>query len=164
MSSRKHPLLFEPDPEAQPERQPADDVIVREVRCKSLLNRCTIDDYSFNCYVGCGHRCRYCYARFMQRFHPHTEEWGRFVDVKINAVEILARQLRRLPPGSVFTCSACDGWQPVEEHYRADTRMLPAAAGRKLPIEHPDEEPSGPAGLGHPGWSRRLPGHDHHNT
>jgi len=26
--------------------------------------------------------------------------------------------LRKLKPGSVFTCSACDGWQPVEEHYR----------------------------------------------
>ena len=96
----------------------ADGVVLREIRCKSLLNRCSIDDYSFNCYVGCAHGCRYCYARFMQRFHPHTENWGEFVDVKVNAVEILAKQLRRLPPGSVFTCSACDGWQPVEEHYR----------------------------------------------
>ncbi|UCG33618.1 MAG: radical SAM protein [Phycisphaerales bacterium] len=91
---------------------------MREVRCKSLLNRCRIDDYSFNCYVGCGHGCKYCYARFMQRFHPHAEEWGRFVDVKVNAVEVLARQLTRLAPGEVFTCSACDGWQPVEEQYR----------------------------------------------
>ena len=93
-------------------------VQVREVRCRSLLNRCRIDDYSFNAYVGCEHGCGYCYARFMQRFHPHAEEWGRFVDVKVNAVEVLARQLRRLSPGRVFTCSACDGWQPVEEHYR----------------------------------------------
>jgi DNA repair photolyase len=92
-------------------------VVVREVRCKSLLNRCSIDDYSFNCYVGCGHGCRYCYARFMQRFHPHPEDWGQFVDVKVNAAEVLGRQLRRLKPGEVFTCSACDGWQPVEEQY-----------------------------------------------
>ena len=54
----------------------------------------------------------------MQRFHPHAEEWGHFVDVKVNAAEVLARQLRRLEPGEVFTCSACDGWQPVEEQYR----------------------------------------------
>jgi DNA repair photolyase len=103
--------------------QPADKltprgVAVRDVRCRSLLNRCSIDDYSFNCYVGCEHGCGYCYARFMQRFHPHAEEWGQFVDVKINAVEVLTRQLRRLPPGQVFTCSACDGWQPIEEQYR----------------------------------------------
>ena len=31
---------------------------------------------------------------------------------------MLARQLRRLPPGEVFTCSACDGWQPVEQEWR----------------------------------------------
>ncbi|MHC4800190.1 MAG: SPL family radical SAM protein [Planctomycetota bacterium] len=93
-------------------------VVVRETRCKSLLNKCSIDDYSFNCYTGCGHGCGYCYARFMQRFHPHDEEWGKFVDVKINAVEILKKQLGRLEPGEVFTCSACDGWQPVEEQYK----------------------------------------------
>ncbi len=92
--------------------------LAREVRCRSLLNRCAIDDYSFNCYVGCEHGCGYCYARFMQRFHPHAEEWGRFVDVKVNAAEVLTRQLCRWPPGQVFTCSACDGWQPIEEQYR----------------------------------------------
>ncbi len=97
-------------------------VVVREVRCKGLLNRCGIDDYSFNCYTGCGHGCVYCYARFMQRFHPHDEPWGKFVDVKINAAEVLARQLRRLPPGSVFTCSACDGWQPVEQRCQLTRR------------------------------------------
>jgi DNA repair photolyase len=93
-------------------------VVVREVRCRSLFNRCGIEDYSFNCYTGCQHGCGYCYARFMQRFHPHAEEWGGFVDVKVNAAYVLARQLRRLPPGDVFTCSACDGWQPIEERYR----------------------------------------------
>jgi len=54
----------------------------------------------------------------MQRFHPHPEPWGGFVDVKINAVQALERQLRRLPPGEVFVSSACDGWQPVERVYR----------------------------------------------
>jgi DNA repair photolyase len=58
----------------------------------------------------------------MQRFHPHAEPWGRFVDVKVNAPDVLARQLRRMRPGSVFTCSACDGWQPVEKEYRLTRR------------------------------------------
>ena len=111
-------------------------VVVREVRCKSLLNRTSIGDYSFNCYVGCGHGCGYCYARFMQRFHPHDEGWGEFVDVKVNAAEVLARQLRRLEPGEVFTCSACDGWQPVERGFgltRECCRLL-LEAGFRLSI------------------------------
>lgn len=88
--------------------------VVRETICKTILNRSSISDYSLNCYVGCAHACAYCYARYMQRFHPHDEAWGEFVDVKINAVEALEKQLRRAPPGDVFMSSACDGWQPLE--------------------------------------------------
>ncbi|MCX7425724.1 MAG: radical SAM protein [Planctomycetia bacterium] len=93
------------------------EVIVREVTCKTILNRCSIGDYSLNCYTGCAHACAHCYARVMQRFHPHAEPWGTFVDVKINAVETLKRQLRRAEPGEVFLSSACDGWQPIEARY-----------------------------------------------
>ncbi len=90
-------------------------VVVREKECKTILNKSSISDYSLNCYVGCTHGCVYCYARFMQRFHPHPEPWGEFVDVKTNAVEVLRRQLRRARPGDVFMSSACDGWQPIEK-------------------------------------------------
>jgi DNA repair photolyase len=93
---------------------PGHRVVVRETVCKTILNRGGLSDYTLNCYTGCTHRCAYCYARFMQRFHPHDEPWGTFVDVKVNAVETLKRQLRRLQPGEVFLSSACDGWQPIE--------------------------------------------------
>jgi DNA repair photolyase len=96
--------------------------VVRETVCKTILNRGGIGDYSLNCYTGCTHACVYCYARYMQRFHPHDEPWGRFVDVKVNAVEILKRQLQRAAPGEVFVSSACDGWQPVEAQYRLTRR------------------------------------------
>jgi len=89
-------------------------MVIREVTCKTVLNKSGISDYSLNCYTGCGHGCVYCYARFMQRFHPHPEPWGEFVDVKANAVEALKWQLRRAKPGDVFVSSACDGWQPIE--------------------------------------------------
>jgi len=98
-----------PDPLVGP-----DGVVVRETPCKTILNTSSLGDYSLNCYTGCAHACAYCYARFMQRFHPHPEAWGRFVDVKTNALEVLERQLRRARPGEVFVSSACDGWQPLE--------------------------------------------------
>jgi len=96
--------------------------VVREIACKTILNRGGLGDYSLNCYTGCAHGCAYCYARFMQRFHPHAEPWGTFVDVKINSVEVLKRQLRRAEPGTVFVSSACDAWQPVEADYRLTRR------------------------------------------
>jgi DNA repair photolyase len=92
-------------------------IIVRETACKTILNQSSISDYTLNCYTGCTHGCVYCYARFIERFHPHDESWGKFVDVKINAVEVLKRQLRRLKPGDVFVSSACDGWQQIEAEY-----------------------------------------------
>jgi DNA repair photolyase len=96
------------------EMQSNKDVLIREIGCKTILNKTSISDYSLNCYTGCAHGCTYCYARFMQRFHPHPEPWGKFVDIKVNAIEVLERQIRCAVPGAVFVSSACDGWQPVE--------------------------------------------------
>jgi DNA repair photolyase len=97
-------------------------VTVRENLCKSILNESAISRYSLNCYTGCAHGCVYCYARFMQRFHPHPEPWGQSVDVKTNAADVLARRLRRARPGPVFMSSACDGWQPLEAEWRLTRR------------------------------------------
>jgi len=104
--------------------------VIREVTCRTILNRSAISDYSLNCYTGCAHGCVYCYARFMQRFHPHPEPWGKFVDVKTNAVEALERQLRRAKPAAVFLSSACDGWQPIEAERRLTRRCC------ELLLEH----------------------------
>lgn len=65
----------------------------------------------------------------MQRFHPHPEPWGRFVDVKVNAVEALERQLRRARPGEVFVSSACDGWQPIEAKWKLTRRCCDLLLG-----------------------------------
>ena len=142
------PLLFGPGAPPSPAVKHCRGraVRVREVACKTLLNKCGIDDYSFNCYVGCSHGCGYCYARFVQRFHPHQEAWGEFVDVRVNAPEVLAGQLRRLKAGSVFTCSACDGWQPVEEQYQLTRHccQLLLQAGFRLAgwrLNRPQREP-----------------------
>ncbi len=91
---------------------------VREIACKTALCQSGLADYALNCYVGCAHGCRYCYARYMRRFTGHTEPWGEFVDVRVNVVEILLRQLPRTRVGSVMVSSVCDGWQPLEKKYR----------------------------------------------
>lgn len=116
-----------PPHETAPSDRLENNPVIRETPCKSILGKSGISDYALNCYGGCAHSCAYCYARFMQRFHPHQEPWGAYVDVKANAVEVLERQLRRLPPGDVFVSSACDGWQPIErerELTRACCRLL----------------------------------------
>jgi len=90
---------------------------IREIEARSILNKSGISDFAVNCYLGCQHGCRYCYARFMTRFSPHQEPWGEFVDVKVNAPSVLDRQVRRAPKGRVFISSVCDPYQPLEARY-----------------------------------------------
>ena len=98
---------------------------VREITCKTLLNKSELADFTLNCYVGCSHRCLYCYARYMKKFKDRPEDWGDFVDVKINAPEILAKQILRIrPPKEVFMSSICDGWQPLEAKYKLSRACL----------------------------------------
>lgn len=97
---------------------------MREVMARSILGKSGITDYCVNCYTGCVHACVYCYARFMKRFSGHEEPWGQFLDVKVNAGEILAREVKRKPPGRVFVSSVCDAYQPAEKRFRLTRECL----------------------------------------
>jgi len=90
---------------------------IRELECKSVLNKSGLADYAVNCYAGCEHGCIYCYARFATTFSHPGEPWGSFIDVKVNAPQVLAHEVRRKRVGRVFISSVCDGWQPREASY-----------------------------------------------
>lgn len=97
---------------------------VREVTCKSILTKSGIGDYSLNPYFGCQHSCVYCYARYLLKYRPHEEEWGEFVDVKINAPRLLQREVLKRRPGVVFISSACDAYQPLEGEIGLTRRLI----------------------------------------
>ena len=90
---------------------------IKEIQAKSILSKSRIYDYALNAYVGCQHACVYCYAKFMKRFTGHREPWGEFVDIKINAPELLAREVKKKKVGRVWISGVCDAYQPVEEKY-----------------------------------------------
>ena len=64
-------------------------MIIKEIKAKTILSASKVYDWAINPYVGCQHACSYCYARFMRRFAGHRERWGKCVDVKINAADLL---------------------------------------------------------------------------
>lgn len=102
-------------------------MFINEVKCKTILNKSGISgiDYAINPYYGCAHKCQYCYAVFMKKFTGHTEPWGDFVDVKINAPEVLARQLTRLKKRSHINFgTVCDPYQPLELKYQITRQCL----------------------------------------
>jgi DNA repair photolyase len=99
---------------------------IGEVRCKGVLGKSGIGgmDYAVNPYLGCGHACAYCYARFMRRMGHPGEPWGSFVDVKVNAVDVLRVEAAKKPRGRVMLSSVTDAYQPIERERRMTRRCL----------------------------------------
>lgn len=110
------------------------EVRIRETHCKSVLNKSGIADWAVNCYAGCEHGCVYCYARFATRFSHPDEPWGSFVDVKVNAPQVLAVEAEKKKIGRVFVSSVCDGWQPAEERYGLTRQCLEILLRRGYPV------------------------------
>lgn len=110
------------------------DCQVREVECRSVLNKSGLADYALNCYAGCEHGCVYCYARFATRFSHPGEPWGSFVDVKVNAPQVLAHEVKRKRAGRVFISSVCDGWQPREVSYCLTRQCLEILLHYRYPL------------------------------
>lgn len=109
-------------------------MVVRETQAKAILSVSKIYDYALNPYTGCEHACSYCYARFMKRFTGHHEPWGEFVDVKINAPDLLLAEITKKKRGTVWVSGVCDPYQPLEARYRLTRDCLAILVGADWPV------------------------------
>jgi DNA repair photolyase len=114
--------------------------MVNEIRVKSILNKHKkrdnwfLDDYSINPYEGCAHNCLYCYIRGSK----YGENMAKSLSVKINAPEILEKQLRarvgKNEYGIIFISSATDAWQPIEEKLNLTRKLLEIILKYRFPV------------------------------
>jgi DNA repair photolyase len=109
-------------------------VIIREIYARSILSKSKIYDYTINAYTGCQHGCTYCYARFMKRTTGHSEPWGEFVDVKINAPDLLQKEITKKARGKVWISGVCDAYQPLEAKYKLTRKCLEILVSYDWPI------------------------------
>lgn len=109
-------------------------MIINEIKVKSILSKSKVYDWVINPYVGCQHACTYCYARFMKRFSGHKEPWGAFVDVKINAAELLRTEITKRKRGKVWVSGVCDPYQPLEAKYALTRKCLEILAQNNWPV------------------------------
>jgi DNA repair photolyase len=108
--------------------------------CKSALNpvRGMPFRWSLNPYMGCVHRCTFCYVRhFEQRAdRPSDERYGQSIRVKTNIAEVLRRELARASwahePVAVGT--ATDPYQPAEGSFRLTRACVEALAEASNPL------------------------------
>jgi DNA repair photolyase len=70
----------------------------------------------------------------MKRFTGHPEPWGTFVDIKINAADVLRRQLGRIRKGALLIGTVTDPYQPLEEKYHITRDCLYALVSSPLSV------------------------------
>jgi DNA repair photolyase len=98
--------------------------------CKSALThvRGMPFKWSLNPYMGCAHRCTFCYVRhFEQRAdRPSDDRYGRSIRVKTNVAEVLRRELARpsWKRDEVALGTATDPYQPAEGRFRLTRACL----------------------------------------
>ncbi len=117
---------------------------IKEIEAKSILRKHKRIDswfvscYGMNFYRGCAHSCVYCDGRSEK--YQVEGEFGEEVAVKINAIEILRRELdpkrKRVPLKKCFMMvggGVGDSYQAVEKKYQLTRQALELMLEYNLP-------------------------------
>jgi len=100
---------------------------------KSILTKSGLPgaDWVVNPYNGCLFGCMYCYAAQIGRWNHPNEEWGTYLNVKINAPQLLKKELQKLERkfgkkdfGFIFFSSVTDPYVGMEAKYKLTRQCL----------------------------------------
>ncbi|MFC1820977.1 radical SAM protein [Thermodesulfobacteriota bacterium] len=118
---------------------------IREIEAKSILRKNKridswfLSHYGMNLYRGCSHNCVYCDGR-AEGYHVDGE-FGEDISVKVNAVELLRRELnpkrKRVPFRRSFMMlggGVGDSYQPCEVKYQLCREALQLFHEFKFPV------------------------------
>jgi DNA repair photolyase len=120
---------------------------VREIACKSLINRVRNMpfEWSINPYRGCRHACVYCYARPTHEYLGlnGAEEFQEVVFAKVNAPDVARRELGRRTWGGhpVVIGTATDPYQQAESRYALTRGILEAFRDFRNPVSITTKSP-----------------------
>jgi len=94
--------------------------------------------WSLNPYMGCAHRCTFCYVRAFERRadRPSDDRYGAVVRVKTNIADVLRAELARpsWAREEVAVGAATDPYQPAEGRYRLTRACLAELARARTPF------------------------------
>jgi len=110
---------------------------INKITAQSILIKSDLpgSDWVINPYNGCSFGCIYCYAAQIARWQHPDEDWSSYVDIKVNAPQLLKTALIRLEKrfsgkdfGSIFFSSVTDPYQPIEMQYHLTQQCLQVLA------------------------------------
>jgi DNA repair photolyase len=114
--------------------------IYRDEPCRTALNRVRGMGFkwSLNPYMGCVHRCTFCFVRAFEALadRPSDARYGTSIRVKTNLVDVLRRELARKSwkREQVVVGTATDPYQPAEGRFRLTRGAIQALADASTPI------------------------------
>lgn len=96
-----------------------------QVKIKQILNPTSIDlgEYVINPFLGCEFSCLYCYVRSNRVVSRKNKPWGEYVDIRVNAGELLEKEIVLKRPKTVLLGSTTECFQPIERRYGL-TRLI----------------------------------------
>jgi len=112
----------------------------REEPCRIALNRVKGMPFawSLNPYMGCAHRCTFCYVRAFEARadRPAGDGYGSSIRVKVNVADVLRRELSRAGwrREEVAVGAATDPYQPAEARYRLTRACLEELSAARSPF------------------------------
>jgi DNA repair photolyase len=114
--------------------------VYREEPCRNALNRVRGMPFawSLNPYMGCAHRCTFCYVRAFEARadRPWDDRYGASIRVKTNVADVLRRELARASWDCepVAVGAATDPYQPAEGRYRLTRACIEAFTDAASPF------------------------------
>ena len=94
--------------------------------------------WSLNPYMGCVHRCTFCYVRYFEHRsdRPSDDRYGTSIRVKTNVAEVLRKELARpsWQHEHVAIGAATDPYQPAEGRYKLTRSCLEVLRGASNPF------------------------------
>ncbi len=103
---------------------------VKEVYARSILTPQKVGslasayDFSLNPYAGCAFACSYCYVPKFPSARHQPEEWGSWVEAKLNAPQLIIKERALVFGSRIFFSSATDPYQYIELKYRLSRACL----------------------------------------
>src|SRR6476660_5397010 len=88
-------------------------------------------DWTCNPYLGCSFGCAYCYAMFLPQNRRPKEDWGKWFQAKVNAVELARKHAPRIAGQAVYLSSVTDPYLPAERSLQLTRGILAAMLERQ---------------------------------
>lgn len=86
-----------------------------------IIESCTLEDFNYQIdpYIGCEHKCHYCYAQNQSKF-----DWESEIGIYPNINKKLAEELSSLTPQIIYIGMNTEPYQPLEKEYKQTRKVL----------------------------------------